>query len=70
MIKWPDLADDILRKLNAQGRSISSLRQDLQVSRATVWRLANAKPVEVSTYLAVCRWLGCSLYVYYTETPS
>lgn len=67
MIDWRELADDILRRLNVQGRSISSLHKELSVSRATMHRLAAGKPVEATTYLAVCRWLGYSPFLYFKE---
>lgn len=67
MIDWRELADDILRRLNAQGRSISSMHKQLGISRATMHRLASGKPVEAATYLAVCKWLGYSPFLYFKE---
>ena len=67
MIDWCELADDLLRRLNSESRSISSLHKQLSISRATMHRLASGKPVEASTYLAVCQWLGYSPFLYFKK---
>lgn len=65
MIDWQEFAADILHRLEVFDRSISSLRKELCVSRATVHRLASGKPVEAATYLAACHWLGRSPFAYF-----
>lgn len=63
---------DILKRLNAIGKSQDFLSKKLEIGRSTIWRLSKGKEISTTNFFKIIEWLdnGIEEYIILSErTP-